>query len=101
MGFNMDKNIIKFIKTYNISDLEIADIITSAPMIEVLEYNEFIENCNLLVAYGYPKADLDVLLIANPNIFVNSPKKLEINLQDLKEEYGDIEEVLKNNPFII
>ena len=70
MGCNMDKQIINFIKKYDISDLEIEDILNIAPMMDVLSYQEFLENCRLLHEYGYPEADIDILLLANPNIFV-------------------------------
>lgn len=97
----MNKNIINFIKKYDISILELKDIVNIAPMMDVLNYEEFMENVQVLTKYGYPKEDMDVLLLANPNLFVGSPKDLEKDLLKLKTEYGDIEEALKNNPLII
>ncbi len=97
----MDSKIIKFIKKYDISDLEIQDISNIAPILEVTTYNEFIANCKLLVDYGYPQEDLDVLLLANPNIFVKSYKDLKEDLVDLSYKYNDIEEILKQTPAII
>ena len=101
MGCNMDKQIIKFIKKYDISDLEIKDIVNIAPMLEVTSYEEFIDNCKLLVEYGYPQSDLDVLLLANTNIFVKSFKDLKEDLETLSSKVDDIEEILKENPTII
>lgn len=97
----MDEKIIKFIKKYDISDLEIGDIINIAPMLEVTTYNEFISNCKLLVEYGYPREELDFLLLANPNIFARSNKDLKEDLINLSVKYEDIEEILKQNPTII
>ena len=97
----MNKNIINFIKKYDISILELKDIVNIAPMMDVLNYEEFMENVQVLTKYGYPKEDMDVLLLANPNLFVGSPKDLEKDLLKLKTEYGDIEEILKENPLII
>lgn len=97
----MNKNIINFIKKYDISILELKDIVNIAPMMDVLNYEEFMENVQVLTKYGYPEEDMDVLLLANPNLFVGSPKDLEEDLLKLKTEYGDIEEPLKNNPLII
>lgn len=97
----MNKNIINFIKKYDISILELKDIVNIAPMMDVLNYEEFMENVQVLTKYGYPKEDMDVLLLANPNLFVGSPKDLEKDLLKLKTEYGDIEEILKGNPLII
>lgn len=101
MGCNMDNKIIKFIKKYDISDLEIQDIINIAPMLEVTTYDEFVANCKLLVEYGYPQEDLDVLLLANPNLFARSYKDLKQDLIDLSTKYEDIEEILKQDPTII
>ncbi|MBQ7798286.1 MAG: hypothetical protein IJ371_04110 [Clostridia bacterium] len=70
-------------------------------MIEVTSYDEFIANCKLLVVYGYPQEDLDILLLANPNIFVRSYKDLKTDLIALSTQYEDIEDVLKGNPTII
>ena len=97
----MNAEIIKFIKKCGISELEIEDMLNIAPMLEVQSFEDFMANCTLLVKYGYPKIDLDVLLLSNPNIFAISKKDLEAELKELKSKYGDIEEVLKENPFII
>lgn len=97
----MNKNIINFIKKYDISILELKDIVNIAPMMDVLNYEDLMENVQVLTKYGYPEEDMDVLLLANPNLFVGSPKDLEEDLLKLKTEYGDIEEPLKNNPLII
>lgn len=101
MGYNMDKKIVRFFKNYDINDLEIEDIKNIAPMIEYTSYKEFMENCNLLIKYGYPKEDLDILILGNPNIFVRSKKDLEDDLIKLSKEYEEIETVLKKNPNII
>ena len=90
----MNAEIIKFIKKCGISELEIEDMLNIAPMLEVQSYDEFIENCALLAEFGYPKIDLDVLLLSNPNIFAISKKDLEAELKELKSKYGDIEENL-------
>lgn len=97
----MNKKIYKTLKSYKISELEIKDIVNISPMMDVITYEEFVENCYVLINNGYPQCDLDILLLANPNLFVGSPKDLEKDLEKLKKEYGDIEIVLKENPTII
>ena len=97
----MDKKIVEFLKKYDISDNEIKDIITIAPMMDVVKYCELVENCIVLTKFGYPKSELDFLLLSNPNIFVKSSFDLEKELMSLKKQYGDIEIILKNNPTII
>ena len=101
MRYSMDSKIVEFMQQYRISDLEIEDIKNIAPMIDVTSYNEFVVNCQLLTSYGYPKSDLDFLLLANPQIFVMSPKDLKNDLIKLRNEYEDIEIILKENPMII
>lgn len=97
----MDSKIIEFIKNYKISDLEINNMINIAPMLKYATYNEFINNCKLLIEYGYPQEDLDLLMLANPKIFARSYKDLMDDLKELSQEYDDIEEILKENPTII
>lgn len=97
----MNKEIVAFIKSYNISDLEIEDMKNIAPMLEVTTYEEFVTNCALLEIFGYPRCDLDVLMLANPNIFAMSERDLKKELTALKEKYDDIEQILKEDPTII
>lgn len=97
----MNKQIINFIKKYNISDLEIGDIVNISPMMEVITYEEFMENVSILTKYGYPEEDLDFLLLANPYLFSGSPIDLEAALLKLKNRDENIEEILKKNPTII
>lgn len=101
MGCNMDKQIINFIKKYDISDLEIENILNISPMMDVLSYQEFCENCRLLHEHGYPVSDIDILLLANPDIFVRSYRDLKSDLDKLQACYGDLENILKENPTII
>lgn len=97
----MDIQIVNFIKKYKITNLEIQDMINAAPMLEYTLYNEFIANCKLLVRYGYPAEDLDLLFLSNPKIFARSYIDLNKDLTRLDEMYDDIEEILKQDPTII
>ena len=97
----MDQGILILLKSYDISHAEIQSMINIAPMLDVTTEKEFTENCLLLIEYGYPKSDLDVLFLANPNIFIRSPQDLKNDLQKLHKKYDDIEMVLKQNPTII
>ena len=97
----MDERIVEFVKKYEISDLEINDMLAISPMLEVQTFEDFMENVELLVSFGYPESDLDVLLLANPNLFVMSASDLNEELLALKKKGFDIEEILKENPIII
>ena len=97
----MDERIVEFVKKYEISDLEINDMLAISPMLEVQTFEDFMENATLLVSFGYPESDLDVLLLANPYLFVMSASDLNEELLALKKKGFDIEEILKENPIII
>lgn len=97
----MDKKIIDFIKSYNITDLEIEDMKSISVLLDVTTFEEFMKNASMLIEYGYPKSDLDVLLLNNPYIFTESASVLKSDLESLKSKYGDIEEILKEDPTII
>ena len=97
----MDKEIVKVLKGYKISNLEINDMLMVAPMLEYCEYEEFVKCCMLLTEYGYPKTDLDFLFLANPNMFVRGPKDLKADLDKLRLKQEDIESILKQDPNII
>ena len=97
----MDERIVEFVKKYEISDLEINDMLAISPMLEVQTFEDFMENAALLVSFGYPESDLDVLLLANPNLFVMSTSDLNEELLALKKKGFDIEVILKENPIII
>ena len=97
----MDERIVEFVKKYEISDLEINDMLAISPMLEVQTFEDFMENAALLVSFGYPESDLDVLLLANPNLFVMSASDLNEELLALKKKGFDIEVILKENPIII
>lgn len=97
----MDKKILDFLNEFNISQSQRDTIVAIAPMFDVIDSKEFATNCALLVKYGYPKIDLDYLVMSNPNLFVRLPEDLESALKKLKLKYDDIEEILKLNPTII
>lgn len=97
----MDKKIVDFIKNYHISSIELEDIKTISPLLDIINYDQFIENCNILQSFGYPKSDLDILLMGNPNIFVEQPNVLRNSLKNLTLKYKDLEQTLKENPNII
>ena len=97
----MDSKILKVLKSYKFSDSEINDVLTLCPMFDVLTHEEFGQNCYLLVSFGYPKSELDFLILSNPSIFARSAKDLEADLKKLSAKTADIEQALKQNPMCI
>lgn len=99
--FIVDKNIVELLLDYDISELEIGDMLNMAPMLDIVSFEEFRDNCLLLVEFGYPKSDLDFLFLANPNIFVRSTQDLKKDLKKLCADCDDIELALKQDPNVI
>lgn len=93
----MNKNIISLLKAYNLSDAEIQDLETIEPMIGVISYDNFIQNCNVLVSLGYPKYELDFLFLSKTYLFVLSKSDLEKELLSLMKKGGfsDLETALR------
>jgi len=94
----MDAKIFAVLQQYQLTDLEIADMVTIAPMLDVTTFAEFAANCQVLVKHGYPQSDLDYLFLANPNLFVVAAADLDADLKKLAAKCDDIEIVLKENP---
>lgn len=86
---------LKFFQNLNINQEEYHNIKDGLDCMDVSEATKCIE---LLVLYGYPKSELRDLILINPQILLYSPAILETNLKNLG---ADIEEKLKNNPFLI
>ena len=97
----MDAKIVAVLKKYQLSDLEIEDMVTIAPMLAMTTYEDFVANCKVLVKHGYPRSDLDFLFLANPNLFVMSAEELDDDLKKLAAKCGDIEVALKEDPAVI
>ena len=56
------------------------------------------ECIKVLISGGYPKEDIGLLLAINPSILLYEPDDLQSKLDAL---CGDIEEIIKTDPFII
>lgn len=93
----MNKNIVEVLKSYNLSDSEIQDMQTMEPSLEVVTFDEFVQNCNVLISLGYPKSDLDFLFLSKPYLFTLSIIELKKELALLTNNGADdIEFVLKH-----
>ncbi len=84
-----------------LTENEADDILNIAPEFENLSAQDFLCNCKILTEYGYPKIDLDSLVLANPSIFTYSETELKEKLEKLKQDGQEIEDTLKNDPFAI
>ena len=97
----MDEELVNYLINLELEPIEIKSLVNIAPLFEDLTLEEFLDSENLLIKYGYPKEDISALLLANPSIFTIDSYFLEDELKKIKKQTGDVEEALKNDPYII
>ena len=94
----MNKEIYELLKKCDLLDEEIKNCFEICPGLDIVDYSKA-RNCVIaLIERGYPSDDVGLLLAVNPAILLYNPKTLATKLADIN---GNIEEVLKNDPFII
>ena len=89
------QNTLSFFQNLNISRDEFQSIKDGLDCMDLKEATRCVE---LLVLYEYPKAEIRDLILVNPQILLYSPTLLEEKLKTLGD---DIEDKLKNDPFLI
>lgn len=97
----MNSELLKQIYHLGLTETEVEEILSLAPELEQLSPSSFTKNCKTFVEFGFPKIELDTLLLANPNLFTIDEEELRQHLEDLLDQTGDIEEALKTNHFSI
>ena len=97
----MDEELVNYLMSLGLNKNEVKSLVNTTPLFEDLILEEFVENENLLIKYGYPEEDISALVLVNPNLFVMDSEILEDELKKLKKKTGDIEDALKNGPYII
>ena len=93
----MNKEIVKLLKELGLLNEEIERCFNVCPGLEVLDLKRAKQCLMVLVKMGYPRVDLGLLIAANPVIMLFNPTDLESKLKKI----GDVEEMLKSDPFII
>ncbi len=97
----MDEELVDYLLSLDLTKSEVKSLANVAPLFEYLTLDELLEHENLLIKYGYPKVDIPALILVNPNLFVMESSFLEEALKKIKKQTGDIEDALKNDPYII
>ena len=97
----MQKELKHFLLKLDLTDDETESLKMMAPMFENITLEEFTEDMIALIHYGYPQEDISSLLLVNPNIFVLPVESLTKELENITKKYGDVEEALKKDPFLI
>ena len=94
----MDKKLKNYLLKLGFDDDEIEQLCNQVPGLEIIDSERAFKNIATVVAFGYPEVDIDGLIFSNPGFLCNDPDDLAKTLSSLA---GDIEELLKNNPFLI
>lgn len=94
----MTKKCILFLKELGLDASEVEFLLTDNALLESCTDEDIIANINLVISYGYPKADMATLLMVNPHFLLLSKETLEASLKAID---GDVEEALKENPYLI
>jgi len=94
----MEINLINLLKSLDLNDDDINDLLITCPGLEIADANRVQKNLSLVVSFGYPQLDLSTLILTNPTFLVSNPQSLEKKLMLIE---GNVENKLKNNPFLI
>ena len=97
----MDNRIYEYLRMLKFNDNEIALLIEICPTLLETPAEDASKNIDALVYFGYPVEDITFLISQNPAVLIRNFNDFVQDLQKIKENYGNIEEILKNNPNII
>lgn len=97
----MNKSLNNLLHNLNFSSGEIENLVSIAPVLDTISIENVTTNLNLLVAYNYPADDLTYLIAINPGFLCRNSNELKQDLEQLSIDYNNIEEALKNDPFLI
>lgn len=97
----MDNRIYEYLRMLKFNDNEIALLIEICPTLLETPAEDASKNIDALVYFGYPVEDITFLISQNPAVLIRNFNDFVQDLQKIKEDYGNIEEILKNNPNII
>ncbi|MBR2909866.1 MAG: hypothetical protein IKC11_05975 [Clostridia bacterium] len=94
----MENNTKNILSLYGITDEDYEDILTICPGLQIVDTERIIKNISLVEQFGFPKFDMDSLILTNPDFLLSDPEELAKTLLKLGT---NIESKLKENPFLI
>lgn len=97
----MKKSLNNLLNNLNFSNDEIENLVSIAPVLDTISIECATTNLNLLVAYNYPADDLSYLIAMNPGFLCRDAIELRNDLEQISIDYDNVEEALKNDPFLI
>ena len=97
----MDNRIYEYLRMLKFNDNEITLLIEICPTLLETSAEEASKNIDALVYFGYPVEDITYIISQNPAVLTRNFNDLMEDLQKIQQDFGDIEEALKNNPNLI
>ncbi|MCQ2382456.1 MAG: hypothetical protein MJ060_01255 [Clostridia bacterium] len=94
----MEPKLFSFLRTHGFADGDVQFLCASCPDLDEISSEDALQNINLVVQAGYPEEDIGTLIALNPNFLFYDYKQLAKTLSTLGD---DIEETLKNEPFLL
>ena len=94
----MEQRLYNFFRCHGFGDNDVQFLCASYPGLDEISSEDALQNINLVVQAGYPEEDIGTLIALNPNFLFYDYKQLAKTLFTLGD---DIEETLKNEPFLL
>lgn len=93
----MTKKLLEYLKSLNLTVDDVEILFKLEPALKTADENLVISNIELVIKFGYPRIDMGAFIQINPAFLLASQEVLKETLLSL----DDVEEELKNNPFLI
>ena len=95
------ENIKDLLKSLDITRENYLELLEICPGLEIADEDKMMQCVNLVVKYGYPKEDLDSLILINPSFLMWDPKDLDNRLKHIMLICDNLETKLKEDPYLI
>lgn len=94
----MDTSLKNFLNKLTIENDEINDLINICPGLDIIDVNRAKNNVKSVVDAGFPLIDISSIIYVNPGFLCNNPENTRERILSID---GDIEETLKNDPYLL
>ena len=94
----MDKKLYNYLLKIGFENEDVDMLLTICPSINIVAGEKALLCLFAVIERGFPEEDIDSLISLNPGIMLYNLSDLRTKLKNID---GDIEKILKNNPFIL
>jgi len=95
------ENIKDLLKSLDVTEEDYMELLQICPGLEIADNDKMMACVDVVVKYGYPKEDLDSLILINPSFLMWEPKDLENRIKHIMLICDNLEDKLKEDPYII